>query len=109
MVFSDEYVSVTIDDAARAISDKPVQLRRTGLSSREIGGELIVLDLDSSRYLSVRGSGVLLVELLRTAHRPADLVAALTQRFAVDEDIARRDVARFLAELDAAGLLEHPA
>ena len=44
-----------------------------------------------------------------TAHRPADLVVALTQRFAVDEDIARRDVARFLAELDAAGLLEHPA
>jgi hypothetical protein len=91
---------------AHPTDDAPVRLRVAGLSSREIGGELVVLDLDSSRYLSVGGSGTVLFELLRTPRHRAELVTALRERFDVDEATARRDVDQFLTELGNAGLLD---
>ncbi len=93
------------DAAGPATDDVPIRLRVDGVSSREVDGELVVLDLDASRYLAVGGSGTMLFELLRSPCRRADLVTALVERFEVDEDTARRDVDRFLAELGEAGLL----
>ncbi|HEX3731410.1 MAG TPA: PqqD family protein [Mycobacteriales bacterium] len=81
------------------------RLREGGLSSCSVGGELVVLDLDSSQYLTIRGSGVYLFELLGVARHRDDLVAALLARFEVDECTARADVDRFLADLAEAGLL----
>jgi hypothetical protein len=65
----------------------------------------VVLDLDSSQYLTVRGSGVYLFELLGVERDRDELVAALLARFEVDEGTARDDVDRFLADLAEAGLL----
>jgi hypothetical protein len=65
----------------------------------------VVLDLDSSQYLTVRGSGVYLFELLGVERDRDELVAALLARFEVDEGTARDDVDRFLADLADAGLL----
>lgn len=93
------------DGAAHSTDDTPIRLRVDGVSSREVGGELVVLDLDASRYLAVGGSGTMLFELLRTPRHRVDLVSALVDRFEVDEDTARRDVDRFLDELGEAGLL----
>jgi hypothetical protein len=84
-----------------------MRLRDSGLSSRKVGGEVVILDFDSSRYLTVGGSGVLLFELLREEHDHDELVAALLARFDVDADTARRDVAAFIADLSDAGLLAH--
>jgi hypothetical protein len=81
------------------------RLREGGLSSCSVGGELVVLDLDSSQYLTVRGSGVYLFELLGVERDRDELVAALLARFEVDEGTARDDVDRFLADLADAGLL----
>jgi hypothetical protein len=75
------------------------------LSSRKVGGEVVVLDLESSQYLTISGSGVLLFELLREEHDRDELVAALLSAFEVDEDTARRDVDAFIADLSDAGLL----
>jgi hypothetical protein len=82
-----------------------VHLRDSGLSSRKFGGEVVVLDLESSRYLTISGSGVLLFELLREEHDRDELVAALLSAFEVDEDTVRRDVDAFIADLSDAGLL----
>jgi hypothetical protein len=81
------------------------RLREGGLSSCSVGGELVVLDLDSSEYLTIRGSGVYLFELLGVERGRDELVAALLARFEVDEGTARDDVDRFLADLAEAGLL----
>lgn len=83
----------------------PVRLRAGGLSSREVGGELVVLDFDNSQYFTVRGSGIYLFELLAEEHDREELVAALLDRYEVDEDTARGDVEEFLSDLAAAGLL----
>lgn len=84
-----------------------MRLRDNGLSSRKVGGEVVVLDLDSSRYLTISGSGVLLFELLREEHDRDELVAAVLATFEVDEDTARLDVDAFIADLSDAGLLSH--
>lgn len=81
------------------------RLRESGLSSCSVGGELVILDLDSSQYLTIRGSGVYLFELLGVERDRDELVAALLARFEVDEGTARADVDRFLADLAEAGLL----
>jgi len=82
-----------------------VRLRPSGLSSREVGGELVVLDFDGSQYFTIRGSGIMLFELLREKRDREELVAALLARFDVDEETARRDVDTFLSDLSDAGLL----
>ncbi|MFZ0874561.1 MAG: PqqD family protein [Pseudonocardiaceae bacterium] len=81
------------------------RLRETGLSSCLVGGELVVLDLDGSQYLTIRGSGIYLFELLGVERDRDELVAAVLAKFDVDEDTARADVDRFLADLAEAGLL----
>ncbi|MGH3870092.1 MAG: PqqD family protein [Pseudonocardiaceae bacterium] len=82
-----------------------VRLREGGLSSCSVGGELVILDLDGSQYLTIRGSGIYLFELLGVERDRDELVAALTARFEVNEGTARTDVGRFLADLAEAGLL----
>lgn len=82
-----------------------MRLRDTGLSSRNMGGGVVVLDLDKSRYLTISGSGVFLFGLLQAEHDRDELIAALLAAFEVDEDTARRDVDAFIADLSAAGLL----
>jgi hypothetical protein len=82
-----------------------VRLRDSGLSSRKVGGEVVVLDLESSRYLTISGSGVLLFELLREERDRDELVTALLATFEVDEATARRDVDAFIADLADADLL----
>lgn len=90
--------------AARA-TRATARLREGGLSSCSVGGELVVLDLDGSQYLTIRGSGIYLFELLGVERARDELVAALLARFEVDEGTARADVDRFLADLAEAGLL----
>jgi hypothetical protein len=88
-----------------AINPVSVRLRPSGLSSRKIGGELVVLDFNSSHYFTIRGSGIFLFELLQEKHEREDLIASLLARFDVEEDTARRDVDKFLSDLSNAGLL----
>jgi hypothetical protein len=82
-----------------------VRLRGSGLSSRKVGGEVVVLDLESSRYLTISGSGVLLFELLCAEHDRDELITALLTTYQVDEATACRDVDAFIADLSDAGLL----
>lgn len=57
------------------------RLRGGGLSSCSVGDELVVLDLDGSQYLTIRGSGIFLFELLGVERDRDELVAALLARF----------------------------
>lgn len=84
-----------------------MRMRSEGLLSRVIGKEIVVLDLESSRYVTLNGSGTLLYELLRTDDRQrGDLVRALLDEYDVDEDQAARDVDAFVGQLQEAGLLQ---
>ena len=83
-----------------------LRLRTSNLSWREIDDEIIVLDLDGSEYISVRGAGRVLWGLLETGSTLPDLVAALASRYEIDGATASQDVEAFLAALRQRGLLE---
>jgi hypothetical protein len=83
-----------------------VRLRTKDLASRQVGDDVMVLDLATSQYFSVGGSGLTILDVLgRGETTPDAIVAEILAVYAVDEDRARRDVGAFLDRLDAAGLL----
>ena len=83
-----------------------MRLRRDGLIWRRAGDDLIVLDLDSSQYLSANDSAAAVWEALADGASREELVALLCRRFEVEEDVARADVDHLLQSLRSEGLIE---
>ena len=83
-----------------------MRLRRHDVSLRELDGETVLLDLATSRYLVVNGSGTVLLGHLDEGSSRAGLVEALVDEFAVDEATAGRDVDAFVDSLRDLGLLD---
>jgi hypothetical protein len=85
-----------------------VRLRTGDLASRQVGDDIMVLDLVTSQYFAVGGSGRTILEVLtRGEASEAEIVQEILSAYTVDEGRAQADVAAFLAKLDAAGLLVH--
>lgn len=82
-----------------------MRLRPKDISAREMGDEVIVLDLQSSRYLSITGVGIRLFELLSQERSIEELVDTIASEYEVSPDVARRDTERFIEQLQASGLL----
>lgn len=83
-----------------------MRLRRSDISARAIDGEIIILDLRASRYLSVTGVGTCIVELLAEDRTLDEIVATIAAEYDSDHAVIRADAERFLGRLQAAGLLE---
>jgi hypothetical protein len=82
-----------------------MQLKREGISWQEIDGELVILDLVHSVYLTTNVSGTFLTKLLVEDRSRDELITALAQEFAIDADRAATDVDAFLDLLGQRGLL----
>jgi hypothetical protein len=83
-----------------------VRIRNERLTWREIGNELVALDLESSTYFTANSTAALIIRLLADGAEQADLVDAVRAEFAVPAETAEADVAAFLATLDEHGLLD---
>ncbi len=83
-----------------------MKLRVDDITWREIDGDLVVLDLRSSTYLTANASATVLMRQLTEDRSHEELVQALVDRFGIPEDRAHQDVQAFVDELDACGLLE---
>lgn len=83
-----------------------MKLRQDNISARRIDDEIVVLDLASSQYFTVTGSGVLLFDMLTAGATESELVAGVLAEYAVDAETARVDVVAFVGHLTAAGLVE---
>ncbi|MHB1710627.1 MAG: PqqD family protein [Acidimicrobiales bacterium] len=79
--------------------------RRPDALWREVDGQVVGLDLGSSRYFSLNDTGRVLWCLLEEPVDVAVLVAELVRRFGVDEERAHEDVEAFLEALGDYGLL----
>lgn len=82
-----------------------LQIRRDGLSWREIEGEVVVLDLQSSNYLSLNATGSVLWQMLEGGATTEQLATALAEEFAIDRATAAADVEGFVATCREQGLL----
>ena len=83
-----------------------IRLRGDGLEWRDIEGEIVVLDLDSSTYLSINRTGAALWPQLISGATKEELVARLVEAFDVDEAAAAHDLDTFLGSLGELSLLE---
>jgi Coenzyme PQQ synthesis protein D (PqqD) len=86
--------------------DPELKLRSDGLEWREVEGEVIVLDLEGSVYMSLNGSGAVCWHALAGGATRDEIVRRLTERFNVARERAERDVEDFLQELRSHDLLE---
>lgn len=83
-----------------------MRLRSSDIVARELGDEVVILDMRSSKYLTVTGAGTRLFELLADERTSEELVAAILDEYEVSPAVAEIDVAAFLTDLRAADLIE---
>jgi hypothetical protein len=83
-----------------------LRLRADRLHWLEADGEIVALDERSLKYLNANPAGAVLWQSLAQGATRDELVRGILDEFDVDEATASTDVDRFLAELDARGLLE---
>jgi hypothetical protein len=83
-----------------------VKLRSEGLTWQEIDGELVILDLKSSVYLTTNAAGAVLAGMLTDERTMDELSDALVDRFGIEDDVARRDTEAFVNQLRDKRLLD---
>jgi hypothetical protein len=83
-----------------------MRLRSSDIVARDMGDETVVLDMRSSKYLTVTGAGTRLFELLADERTSEELVTVILDEYEVDPAVAEHDVAAFLTDMRAAGLIE---
>lgn len=83
-----------------------MRLRRSELSWREIDGEMVVLDLASSRYLTTNRTGSFLMRLLTEERTADELTDSLMAEFGISREQAGGDVGQFVQMLADKGLLD---
>ncbi len=70
-----------------------------------IDGEVVIINLATGSYYSLRGSGARIWDLLTTGHSLAEVASTLQDGYrSVDGEI-ERSVSRLVAELEAEGLI----
>ena len=82
---------------------------RPELIAAESGGEMIVLDPDRGEFVELSKTGACIWALLDNPMSIAMLCKAMADQFAIDADTCHRDVADFVAALDARGMIERVA
>lgn len=83
-----------------------MKLRANDITWREIDGDLVILDLRSSTYLTTNASGAVLMKELTEERTDDELVQALVGAYEISETQAASDVTSFVRALRDGGLLE---
>jgi hypothetical protein len=82
-----------------------LRLNEKAISWREVDGEIIALQHESSEYLSTNGTGTLLWRSLAVGASREHLIGLIVSEFGVDSGRATADTDAFLDALTAQGLL----
>jgi hypothetical protein len=80
--------------------------RENDLSWREIDEEVVILDLRTATYLRLNAAGAVLWGLLEPGATVTQMAGALADRFGLDSNRARDDVAAFVESCATTGLVE---
>jgi len=78
---------------------------RDGVSAADTDYGIALLDEDSGRYWNLNPTAALALRTLLDGGTTAQAVQELTEQYAVDRDIAKRDVEDLVGELHSAGLV----
>ncbi|NED99593.1 PqqD family protein [Phytoactinopolyspora halotolerans] len=86
-----------------------MKLRTESVSWREIDGEMVILDLESSTYMKTNESGSTLIRMLVEERSMDELVQSLVDAYDVPAEEASEDAGAFVAMLRERNLLETTA
>jgi hypothetical protein len=89
------------------LDEKKYQLKMDDVVWRDVGDELVVLELSTTTYLTLNGTAKDLWEGVAGASTVAGLVTMLVERYEITPELAEADVASFLESLRARNLLTH--
>lgn len=73
--------------------------------ARELNGEILLLDLRTSHYFGLTGTGARIWELVEAGESADAIARILTREFDADAAQITEEVARFLDDLVGRGLL----
>jgi hypothetical protein len=82
-----------------------LHLRPEALPWREIEGEVVAVDMETSSYLGANEAGAVLWRALAVGATKEELAELLVARFGIDPERAAADTEAFLAQLREGGLL----
>ena len=83
-----------------------VRIRPSGVSWREVDGEIIALDIDSSAYFTTNRSGTLLWHALIGGATEPQMIELLQEAYEIEGEAAAADVSSFVGLLRAHGLVD---
>ncbi len=89
--------------------EEKLKLKVEDVVWREVGDELVVLELSTSTYLTLNGTARHIWEALASGSTVDELVRAISDRYRVPIETARADVEAFLGDLEGRELLERAA
>jgi hypothetical protein len=73
--------------------------------SRELDGEVLVLDLKTSLYFGMTGTAARIWQLLEAGQAEDDIIQTLVREYNAERHAIAADVESFLADLIARGLV----
>ncbi len=82
-----------------------MRIRTENVTWQEIDGELVILDLQRSTYLTTNVVGAQLTKHLTEDRSLDDLVGLLVSTYGIDADTATRDAEAFVQQLASKDLL----
>jgi hypothetical protein len=75
------------------------------VAAKEVGGELVLLDLEKGSFFVARGTGPRVWDLVEGGASIEEVVHAVSARYGQDEDEVRADVEAFVSDLVERGFL----
>ena len=92
-------------DGPRFSPDERLSLDAERSVWREVGDEIVILDVPTATYLTLNSSAVTLWKRLEEGASPAELAAELVAIYAISEDKAATHVQAFLGALQERSLI----
>lgn len=74
--------------------------------ARKVGEDMVILDLDGGRYLSLDPVGSRIWELIGEGRTLSDVCSVMEEEYDVPRDVLEKDVLRLAGELSEQGLVE---
>ncbi len=85
--------------------DLPLRVANANVHSKVFEDEVVIIDMMSGIYYSVRGAGVDMWTMVESGAAPADVIAALAARYDAPTETLARAASDFLRELATHGLI----
>lgn len=79
---------------------------RGGLTTERVGAELVLLDRATKKVHQLDAMGTRILDLCDGEHSALDIATCLAARYDASDERVQRDVAEFLRQLYAAGVID---